>query len=63
MYRCKICSRLYDNYVKYCDCGGSDFEKIVPEPEKTDFADSAKKLVSWIIFILCILGAVVVWFI
>ncbi len=63
MYRCKICNRFYNDYVKYCECGGSDFEKVDLEPEKFDFADSAKKIVSWIIFILCILGSVVVWFI
>lgn len=64
MLRCKTCKKIYYNTVKYCDCGSNDFEQINTNSEPAAKKElTVQELVSWIIFILCFLGAVLVWFV
>ncbi len=64
MFRCVTCKKIYHDPVKYCDCGSDMFERVesVAEPAaKTGM--SIQELVSWFIFVLCVVCAVLVWFI
>ena len=67
MYKCTICSKEYEIKPDYCDCGNDTFDEIVEaksleedfEVEKRKFP--TKKVLSILIFILCIISSILVW--
>ena len=63
MYRCKVCKKIYPNKVQYCDCGNDEFEQIVQQVSSTRKSFDKRNFLSWVIFSLCIIAAVLVWFI
>ncbi len=63
MYRCKICRKVYVAPVKYCDCGNDEFEVVVQQQPKQASLYNIQNIISWIIFLLCLTAAVLVWFI
>ena len=63
MYRCKVCKKIYPNKVQYCDCGNDEFEQVVQQVSSTRESFDKKNFLSWFIFSLCIIAAVLVWFI
>ena len=66
MYKCKICNRTYSVKNKYCECGSCEFEYIEskrkPAPEKT-LVQKIKEILSWVIFVACIISAIIILFI
>lgn len=67
MFKCTICSKEYEIKPDYCDCGNDTFDEIVEaksleedfEVEKRKFP--TKKVLSILIFILCIISSILVW--
>ena len=64
MFKCRVCKKIYPSRVQYCDCGNDTFDVISQtvsvRPQKSV---SSGEVVSWVIFILCLLAAVLVWFV
>lgn len=65
MFKCRVCQKIYQNRVQYCDCGNDTFDVISQNvshasPQKSI---SSGDIVSWVIFILCLVAAILVWFI
>lgn len=61
MYRCDTCNAEYKTKPDYCDCGNDTFTYIEghnPEPSKEFLV---KKVISVVIFVICILLSVLVW--
>ena len=65
MYKCKICNRTYSVKNKYCDCGSSEFEYIETKqkqtPKKTP-VQQTKEILSWVIFGVCVVSAIIILF-
>ena len=67
MFKCTVCSKEYEIKPDYCDCGNDTFDEIVEakplvedfEVEKRKFP--TKKVLSILIFILCIISSILVW--
>ena len=67
MFKCTVCSKEYEIKPDYCDCGNDTFDEIVEakplvedfEVEKRTFP--TKKVLSILIFILCIISSILVW--
>lgn len=63
MYRCKECNKIYPSRVQYCECGSSEFVTIQPkskqQPKKELKLDS-NQIISWSIFAVCLIAAVVI---
>lgn len=67
MFKCTVCSKEYEIKPDYCDCGNDTFDEIVEaklleedfEGEKRKFP--TKKVLSILIFILCIISSILVW--
>lgn len=67
MFKCTVCSKEYEIKPDYCDCGNDMFDEIVEaksleedfEVEKSKFP--TKKVLSILIFILCIISSILVW--
>lgn len=67
MFKCTICSKEYEIKPDYCDCGNDTFDEIVEaKPLEEDFEIEkrkfpTKKILSILIFILCIISSILVW--
>lgn len=67
MFKCTICSKEYEIKPDYCDCGNDTFDEIVEaKPFEEDFEVEkrkfpTKKVLSILIFILCIISSILVW--
>lgn len=62
MFRCTDCNAEYKTKPDYCDCGNNTFEEI---PSALDLADTSRfpagQILSIIIFIFCIILAIIPW--
>lgn len=67
MFKCTVCSKEYEIKPDYCDCGNDTFDEIVEaKPLEDDFEVEkrkfpTKKVLSILIFILCIISSILVW--
>lgn len=67
MFKCTVCSKEYEIKPDYCDCGNDTFDEIVEvKPFEEDFEVEkrkfpTKKVLSILIFILCIISSILVW--
>ena len=67
MFKCTVCSKEYEIKPDYCDCGNDTFDEIVEvKPLEEDFEVEkrkfpTKKVLSILIFILCIISSILVW--
>ena len=64
MFRCKECGKIYPNRTQYCECGSSEFiftdnNKNRPQPKKEVTLDS-NQMVSWAIFAVCVIAAIII---
>ncbi|MEE3349204.1 MAG: hypothetical protein VZR09_04115 [Candidatus Gastranaerophilaceae bacterium] len=63
MFRCKECGKIYPNRTQYCECGSSEFvftdNKSKPQPKKQVALDS-NQMVSWAIFAVCVIAAIII---
>lgn len=57
MFRCKDCGCEYEIKPEYCDCGNNTFDEIQTAPKIPD----VRKIFSIVIFILCIILAIIPW--
>lgn len=60
MFRCKECGCEYKEKPDYCDCGNNTFDEILPSKASINLPD-IKQLVSVLIFILCLILAIIPW--
>lgn len=70
MYICNECNSKYKIKPEYCNCGNDTFQYIEDEPQKTEKSirhnltlEEKSEIVSRIFFVICIIFAVLVWFI
>lgn len=70
MYICKECNLKYKIKPEYCNCGNDTFQYIEDEPQKAEkhirhnlTLEEKSEIVSRIFFVICIIFAVLVWFI
>ena len=67
MFKCTVCSKEYEIKPDYCDCGNDTFDEIIEvKPLEEDFEVEkrkfpTKKVLSILIFILCIISSILVW--
>lgn len=67
MYKCTVCGNEYIKKPEFCDCGNDIFDEIIDQtlaknniiPEVRTFP--VQKLVSLLIFILCLIFAIGIW--
>ncbi len=64
MFRCSECGCEYETKPDFCDCGNDIFEEVLPCPEKEDakpsFNMKPADIVSYLIFVVCIILSVLV---
>jgi hypothetical protein len=66
MYKCKECNAEYKIKPDYCDCGNDTFdyiEEVVPTQHQTLTLEQKSEIISRVFFALCLLFAILVWFI
>ncbi len=72
MYKCKDCNTEYNIKPDYCDCGSNDFEDTIQTfeenvsyvaPVKLLREYTPQEITSYVIFILCLIFAIIPWFI
>ena len=63
MFRCNVCKKIYPQKVLYCDCGNDTFEQIAQTAPQKMAKRNPKEIISWVIFSLCLIASVLVWFI
>jgi len=55
---------MFVDHVRYCDCGCEEFTEISSLPEtKSPSGKNPGEVVSVIIFVLCVIGAILIWFV
>lgn len=57
MFRCKDCGCEFNTKPDYCDCGNDTFDEIITAETSPDI----KQLFSVIIFVLCLILAIIPW--
>ncbi len=60
MFRCTDCNAEYKIKPDYCDCGNNTFEEV-PQAAKSFKAIPARQIVSIVIFIFCLILAIIPW--
>ena len=60
MFRCRECGCEFKEKPDYCDCGNNTFDEILPQKSAIDIPD-IRQIVSVLIFVLCLILAIIPW--
>lgn len=71
MYKCTECGQIYQTKPDYCDCGNNDFLEIKEQkhaeyvqeniPQKARIPFEKSDIISWSIFAVCVVLALLIW--
>lgn len=60
MFRCRECGCEFKEKPDYCDCGNNTFDEILPQKSAIEMPD-IRQIVSVLIFVLCLILAIIPW--
>ena len=60
MFRCRECGCEFKEKPDYCDCGNNTFDEILPQKSAIEIPD-IRQIVSVLIFVLCLILAIIPW--
>lgn len=59
MFKCRECGCEYKEKPDYCDCGNNTFDEILPQKKLT--LPDLRQIISILIFVLCLILAIIPW--